>query len=82
MQCHVYKCRRKPDTYLYMPAADDPDDLPQELLKLTGGLERVLELELNRDTRLAQANAGDVLAAIRAQGFYLQMPGELPGMFR
>lgn len=64
--------------YLYVPYKEDADalleNLPLALLKLTGNLEMVMELDLTLDRKLARVNATDVIAALREKGFYLQSP--------
>lgn len=64
--------------YLYVPYRDEDDalldDLPEGLEKLTGRLEKIMELELTPDRKLARANTQDVIAALQEKGFYLQSP--------
>lgn len=64
--------------YLYLPFAEDDSqlisDLPAGLLNLTGRLHKVMQLEITDKSKLARANAADVIAALNEQGFYLQMP--------
>ena len=64
--------------YLYVPYRDIEDellnDLPVELSKLTGRLDKVMELELSTDRKLARANVEDVIASLKERGFYIQMP--------
>jgi uncharacterized protein YcgL (UPF0745 family) len=82
MKCFVYKGSKKDDTYIYINREDGFEHLPGDLCRLMGEFDLVLSLELTEQTCLAQANAREVLDAIEAQGFYLQMPGELPELFR
>lgn len=78
IKCNVYKSDIKADTYLYLKAGFDQDDLPEALILLLGELTQFLSLALKPDSKLAQANIGDVLNALREQGYYLQMPpGEI-----
>lgn len=78
MRCIIFRCSKKQEMYLYVPYQADEDlllqHLPADLEKLTGRLEKVMELELTPERRLARAKVEDVLAAIRQTGFYLQMP--------
>jgi len=64
--------------YLYVPESDDSEallnSLPGGLLILTGKLDKVMDLELTPDKKLASANAADVLLALKENGFYLQSP--------
>lgn len=82
MKCFVFKGSKKDDTYLYTDREDDFDHLPENLCSLMGELSLVLSLDLTDQTSLAQANPKDILEAIEKQGFYLQMPSELPELFR
>ena len=72
--CCVYKGRDQPDTYLYLPLPDDFSCVPQALLERLGTLELALNFELTPQRPLARAAAPKVIAAIKAQGFYLQLP--------
>ena len=77
MQCFVYKSALQQDHYVYTPVqldADPSKHLPIALVQLLGELHLVLDLQLDSDTKLAQANAADVIRDIQQQGFYLQMP--------
>jgi len=74
MNCYVYRSRRKPGLYVYLPKEDDWSAVPDNILKLLGDTERFLELELTHDRQLARCTGAEVIAAIQAQGFYLQMP--------
>lgn len=77
MRCVIYRCSKKDEMYLFLPDSDREDirqDLPDELLLITGRLEKVMQLELTPDTKLARADAKKVMTALEQQGFYLQMP--------
>lgn len=74
IQCDIYRCSKRPDTYLYLAVGKDQTELPMSLLSLLGELNAFLTLELTPDKKLAQANASDVMKAIEDTGFYLQMP--------
>lgn len=74
MKCYVYRGGRRPDTYLYLPAPDAFSAVPETLMQLFGKLELALEFELSPERRMAQADAAQVIASLREQGFYLQMP--------
>lgn len=74
IKCDIYKSAKKPDTYLYLVADKQPQDLPEPLKVLLGDLTRFLNLELSESSKLAQVDARDVLAAIMDQEYFLQMP--------
>lgn len=78
MKCIVFRCSRKEEMYLYLPYQDDVDalieTLSDDLLKLTGCLEKTLELDLTLERKLARVKTEDVLNALQGKGYYLQMP--------
>jgi uncharacterized protein len=74
MKCAVYKSMRKADTYLFVAKRDDFSRLPDGLCEHLGRLELVMELELDAGRKLARADAGDVMARLQSDGFYLQLP--------
>ncbi|MEJ2478647.1 MAG: YcgL domain-containing protein [Acidihalobacter sp.] len=74
MMCYVYRSERRPETYLFLPAEDDFASVPDVLMELFGEPSFALEFELTVERRLAQAEPAQVMASLREQGFYLQMP--------
>ncbi|MFZ5594160.1 MAG: YcgL domain-containing protein [Pseudomonadota bacterium] len=74
MTCVIYKSLKKPDTYLYIERENDFTRVPEGLLQLLGRLEFVMNLDLTRGRKLAQADANEVRRQLDAQGYYLQMP--------
>ncbi len=74
LNCHVYRSRRKPGLYVYLPGEDDWSAVPENILNLLGETERFLELALTPERQLARCTGAEVIAAIEEQGFYLQMP--------
>lgn len=74
LEVAVYKSRRRADTYVYLLADAELDSLPDALREQFGEAEAFLHFELSADRYLAQAEASAVLAALEAQGFYLQLP--------
>ncbi len=74
MHCVIYKGPRKADTYLYVERENDFARVPVSLLDLLGPLQKVMDLELSADRRLAQADVDEVMAALRERGYYLQLP--------
>lgn len=79
MHCIVYKSLRQFDYYLYVRAADEFSRVPAGLRDMLGEVEKVLELELHEQRRLAQADVREVMRQIDARGYYLQMPPRAPG---
>ena len=74
MQCFIYKGNRKNDTYLYITRDGDFSDVPQSLQELLGQLEKVMEVTLDENKKLANADVKSVIKQLSDQGFYLQMP--------
>ncbi|NOZ10430.1 MAG: YcgL domain-containing protein [Gammaproteobacteria bacterium] len=78
MKTVIFRCSKKQEMYLYVPYKGDEDallkDLPEDLIKLTGRLDKTMELELSPDRKLARVDVGEVIVALEAKGFYLQMP--------
>jgi uncharacterized protein YcgL (UPF0745 family) len=76
--CTVYRSERKPETYLYLPLGGRYEDLPAELQQAFGTPLMVMQLKLAADSRLARVDASQVLAALEQQGYYLQLPPQVP----
>lgn len=74
MHCAIYKGPKKIDHYLYVENEGDFSRVPQALLDILGQLQLIMTLELGPERTLAQADAEQVRAALRDQGYYLQMP--------
>lgn len=78
MKCVVFRCSRKEEMYLYLPFQEDETkilgDLSEDLLKLTGELVKVIDLELTSDRKLARVDVDDVMASLEEKSYYLQMP--------
>jgi uncharacterized protein YcgL (UPF0745 family) len=66
--------KRKPDTYLFISAEMQTDDLPPELLSLLGELRDVITLEITAEKQLARCTGAEVLEGLTNAGYYLQMP--------
>lgn len=74
MHAFVYKSQRKADTYVYLASRDGFEVLPAALAESLGSLSLVMELLLDEDRRLAQADVAQVRAELASRGFYLQLP--------
>ena len=78
MRCIIFRCSRKEEMYLYLPYRDDEDrlikELSEDLVKLTGNLEKVMELDITPERTLARAKASDVITSLKEKYYYLQMP--------
>jgi uncharacterized protein YcgL (UPF0745 family) len=74
VQCTVYKSLRQFDYFLYVRSDEQFERVPAGLKQLLGNLEKVIEVELHAERKLAQADVAEVMRQIEAQGYYLQMP--------
>lgn len=75
--CWIYKSLRKEETYLYLARPDDFARVPDELLNRMGRLQLVMDLQLDADTRLARADAREVISNLETRGYHLQLPPTL-----
>ena len=66
--------KRKPDTYLYISADAEAEDLPADLLSLLGELREVITLDITPEWQLARCTGAEVLEGVADAGNYLQMP--------
>lgn len=74
MHCSVFKGSRTPDTYLFLPARQPSDAVPQLVLQRFGQLQHVMDLVLTPERRLARIEAPVLLRALLTQGCYIQLP--------
>ncbi|MCX7098097.1 MAG: YcgL domain-containing protein [Methylococcales bacterium] len=74
MHCFIYKSMKKDYLYLYLTKKDDFSEVPEALVNSFGKMEFVMELELTPERKLAKEDAGKIIAALKAQGFFVQLP--------
>jgi uncharacterized protein YcgL (UPF0745 family) len=74
VKCVVYRSASRDFTYLYLREGLDFDEVPEDLLAMFGPTEKVMELDLSDDRRLAQEDPVTVRANLAAQGWHLQLP--------
>ncbi len=72
--CAIYRSKKKDEHYLFVKKKDDFSEVPEAVLKVLGGLEFAMELELVPGKQLARSNSDDVIANLAKQGFHLQTP--------
>ncbi len=75
--CWIYRSSRKDEMYLYLAQEDHFEEVPQPLLDRFGQPVRVMELELHPGRELAREDVTKVMASLREQGFYLQIPPDI-----
>ena len=81
MHCAIYRCSKRPETYLYVAISEGEADfsrLPEALLASLGRREHVMDLELTPERTLARVERDEVVKALAEQGFFLQMPPPIP----
>lgn len=74
--CTIYRSSKIDEMYLYVDRKEDLARVPEALLARFGRPEPAMTLLLNEDRKLARADVAKVMASVRDQGFYLQMPPE------
>ena len=74
MNCIVYRCEAKAQTYLYLRRAEDIESVPDALRARLGTLTEVMQLTLSAERKLAQADVAIVMTRLSEQGWYLQLP--------
>jgi uncharacterized protein YcgL (UPF0745 family) len=80
--CTIYRSNREREMYIYVKRDEGLSRLPEELLTRLGTTSEVMTIKLTPERKLARAKATDVLAAIAAKGFYIQLPPEIqPAIF-
>lgn len=77
MQVHIYRSRRRPDTYLYLARRDDFERVPTALLQAIEPLEFSFSFELGSERSLARENPAIVRRNLGDAGFHLQSPRDL-----
>ncbi|MCG8428406.1 MAG: YcgL domain-containing protein, partial [Chromatiales bacterium] len=75
--CWIYRSSKKQEMYLYLAQKEGFSELPEALQKGFGRPELVMELALTPERSLAREDVSKVMAALREQGFFLQMPPKL-----
>jgi uncharacterized protein len=80
--CTIYRGSREREMYIYVKREEGLSRLPEELVIRLGTISEVMTIKLTPDRKLARAKAADVLAAISARGFYIQLPPQMhPSVF-
>jgi len=74
MQCFIYKSLKKDYLYLYINNKDDFSRVPEALFNSFGNMEFVMGLDLTPERKLAQEDAGKIIASLKEKGFFVQMP--------
>jgi len=74
MQVSIYRSSVTDGLYVYLAPETSVDSLPDPVRRQLGTPELAMELELDSDRKLPNADAAEVLKKLESQGFYIQMP--------
>ncbi|MCU7555975.1 YcgL domain-containing protein [Alteromonas sp. ASW11-19] len=74
MLCAVYRSKKKPGMFLYVPKQEQFDDIPEALMEQFGKPELVMVVALDKRKTLAGVAVNNVREAMEEKGFYLQLP--------
>ena len=74
LEVRVFRSHKKAQTYVYLPADQEYESLPEAFIEQFGQATEFLTFELHENSKLAQVDARAVLAALNKQGFFLQLP--------
>lgn len=74
VNCHIYRCARKEEMYLYVHENTKLEDLPEDLMKLVKQLTHVMDLELSDKRKLARVDVNEVIKSLENKGYFIQMP--------
>ncbi|WML89317.1 YcgL domain-containing protein [Thiothrix lacustris] len=75
MQCYVYRSRRKPGSFLFLPEKDNFVRVPEVLLTIFGVPEFSFDFELSADRQLVlKLDATEIRRVMQENGFFLQLP--------
>jgi len=74
LHCYIYKSLRKPETYLFVLKENDFSAVPVSLLEALGEVEKVIDIHLTPERKLARGNARHIMNDLNETGFHLQLP--------
>ena len=74
LEVDVYKTAARPLTFLFVPSDVQPDCWPADLCALFRAPEKVLSIRLTPHHTSAAQAATTRIGAIRARGYFLQLP--------
>lgn len=78
MRCTVLCSDKKPWHYIYLAEGRKFDQLPAALQEQFPDPREIMRLDLERRKRLAHADIATVRKRLEQQGYYVQLPPELP----
>ncbi len=78
MRCKVLCSDKKPWHYIYLAEGKEFDQLPAALQQQLPNPREIMQLDLEQRKRLAHADIAVVRKRLEEQGYYVQLPPELP----
>ena len=78
MRCKVLCSDKKPWHYIYLAEGTEFDQLPAALQERFPNPREIMQLDLEQRKRLAHADIAMVRKRLEEQGYYVQLPPELP----
>lgn len=78
MRCKVLCSDKKPWHYIYLAESKEFGQLPAALQQQFPEPREIMELDLDQRKRLAHADIATVRKRLEQQGYFLQLPPELP----
>ena len=75
MQCYVYRSRRKPGSFLFLPEKDNFARVPEVLMTIFGTPEFSFDFVLDAERKLVlKLEAPEIRRVMQENGFFLQLP--------
>jgi len=74
VESYIYRCRNKPDIYIYLAEEGNFDNIPGAIFNSLGIIEFTMQLEITPQTKLAREDTETVLNNLNEHGFHLQLP--------
>jgi uncharacterized protein len=72
--CSIYRSSRQDEMYLYVDKTRGLGSVPEALMSRFGAPKHVADMLLRPEKPLARVDVEKVRAALREQGWFLQMP--------
>ena len=80
MQCFVYRCARRAETFVYLARQDDFERIPAAVRTGLGALTLVMTLDLDARRRLAREDIAVVRRNLQQQGLHIQFPPDIAAL--
>lgn len=76
----IFKSSRKDEMYLYVEKSKGMKEVPDQLKEMFGTGSLAMTMLLKPDQKLARADTDTVIASIRSEGYYLQLPPKIESL--